>query len=106
MILPQVHLRIPCYDFYFLKASAIRSSFHDTLGCRTATEINPEVSEILNPGVATGGVYKGQGRNQTRADDPHLLGIPRSREIIAIPYPNHEEFSTGLPSPFGQGEAC
>ena len=35
MILPQVHLRKPCYDFTFIQSVG-----------------------------ATGGVYKGQGRNQ------------------------------------------
>ena len=32
---------------------------------------------IIQSVGATGGVYKGQGRNQTHADDMRLLGIPR-----------------------------
>ena len=35
-----------------------------------------------------------------RADDQYLLGIPRSREIIASPDPNHEGFSPDYPAPF------
>ncbi|KAF7623494.1 hypothetical protein Mgra_00010209 [Meloidogyne graminicola] len=38
--------------------------------------------------AATGGVYKGQGRNQR---------IPRSRKIIAISDPNHGKFSMVYP---------
>ena len=48
--------------------------------------------------AATGGVYKRQGRKSARADDPYLLGIPRSREIIASPDPNHEGFSPDYPA--------
>ena len=32
-----------------------------------------------------------------RADDPRLLGIPRSRLIIAIIYPNHDARSKDYP---------
>ena len=44
---------------------------------------------LIQSVVATGGVYKGQGRNLDELDDSPILGIPRSRAIIAIPYPNH-----------------
>ena len=37
-----------------------------------------------------------------RTDDSRLLGIPRSRLIIAIIYPHHDGFWR-LPRPFGQG---
>uniref|UniRef100_A0A1I7WDH6 Uncharacterized protein n=1 Tax=Heterorhabditis bacteriophora TaxID=37862 RepID=A0A1I7WDH6_HETBA len=53
---------------------------------------NTAVSTLLETAqsrTATGGVYKGQG-----PDDSHLLGIPRSREIITIPYPGHGRVST------------
>ena len=46
-------------------------------------------------------MYKGQGRNLDELDDSPILGIPRSRAIIAIPYPNHvmtrEESPRGSP---------
>ena len=38
-----------------------------------------------------------------RADDSRLLGIPRSRSIIAIIYPHHDARFKRLPRPFGQG---
>jgi hypothetical protein len=40
----------------------------------------PILLEAAQSRAATGGVYKGQGRNQRELDDPHLLGIPRSRD--------------------------
>ena len=69
MILPQVHLRKPCYDFYFLQAI----QFGRLLGHeRIPNPVKGLVSSkpIRGPHwtvqsiVATGGVYKGQGRNQ------------------------------------------
>ena len=39
-----------------------------------------------------GGVYKGQGRNQRKADDLRLLGIPRSGSIITKIYPQHDAY--------------
>ena len=66
MIHPQVHLRIPCYDFYFLYSG----QFAHLLG---TTESHPErqptgpirrAHSLERSVVATGGVYKGQGRNQ------------------------------------------
>ena len=38
-----------------------------------------------------------------QADDLRLLGIPRSRLIIAIIYPHHDAAFKRLPRPFGQG---
>ena len=45
---------------------------------------------IIQSVVATGGVYKGQGRNQHGLNEPCLLGIPRSWEIFASPNPERE----------------
>ena len=55
MILPQVHLRKPCYDFSFLQIKRFKS-------------ISPTNAKVLEFHLhiqsvgATGGVYKGQGR--------------------------------------------
>ena len=55
MILPQVHLRKPCYDFSFLQIKRFKS-------------ISPTNARVLEFHLhiqsvgATGGVYKGQGR--------------------------------------------
>lgn len=40
--------------------------------------------------VATGGVYKGQGRIQGKFYDPPLQGIPRSREKLSSHDSNRE----------------
>ena len=55
MILPQVHLRQPCYDFFFLQYEA----FAAILQQRIHATHNPYQSE-----ETTGGVYKRQGRIQ------------------------------------------
>ncbi len=64
VILPQVHLRKPCYDFYFLHSLGFGSLFSAialVAHCEVPIRL-PQRSE--QSVVATGGVYKGQGRNQ------------------------------------------
>ena len=63
LILPQVHLRKPCYDFYYLRAT----EFGRLPGVETEfppTDTGPRPSLDRSPMVATGGVYKGQGRSR------------------------------------------
>ena len=64
MILPQVHLRKPCYDFCPVQATAIKAVSaieSPPVGVETAF---PAFLETAQSRAATGGVYKGQGRNQ------------------------------------------
>ena len=65
MILPQVHLRKPCYDFSFLQV--IRHKVHETFQRnvqKLSTALVRIIDRITQSVGATGGVYKGQGRNQ------------------------------------------
>ena len=66
MILPQVHLRKPCYDFCFRFKPLRLKRFPPTAKVRKPpTAAVPDFSRNGSvPVVATGGVYKGQGRNQ------------------------------------------
>ena len=62
MIRGQVLLIAPCYDFCPVQATAIKA-------VSTATEETPIAAvptflEATQSRAATGGVYKGQGRNQ------------------------------------------
>ena len=65
MILPQVHLRKPCYDFCPVQAIPIK-----TVSIESQTEAQqstvPVLLETAQFRAATGGVYKGQGRNQRK----------------------------------------
>ena len=63
MILPQVHLRKPCYDFYFLQAKFL-DAILPSKAAETAKDSVHAPQKIAQSVVATGGVYKGQGRNQ------------------------------------------
>jgi hypothetical protein len=57
MIQPQVHLRLPCYDFSFLQATGFAELLRDYSRIDSTHPIAPSVG-------ATGGVYKDQGRNR------------------------------------------
>ena len=58
MILPQVHLQKPCYDFSF------RDEVHQNVRCKPE-QINLRIVHRITLSVgAMGGVHKGQGRNQ------------------------------------------
>lgn len=57
----QVHLQIPCYDFYLLHSKKFADLGNDT---RANTSIPPVNSLDDASEIATGGVYKGQGRNR------------------------------------------
>ena len=63
MILPQVHLRKPCYDFCPVQAIPIKTVSTES----QPKDQQPTVPVLLETAqfrAATGGVYKGQGRNQ------------------------------------------
>ena len=63
MILPQVHLQKPCYDFYFLE---IEPFYADSIFEKALTPLQstvPAHHDTIHSVVATGGVYKGQGLN-------------------------------------------
>ena len=94
MIHPQVHLRIPCYDFSFLQIIRFK--------CVCSKDKSFKLSHfhrIIQSVGATGGVYKGQGRNQhqlfTRAyqefhvqDQQFQCSIPTMTETQMIPQPS------------------
>lgn len=63
MIHLQVHLQIPCYDFYPVQAIAIElfPAITRPEGLDTAVRSPLETAQSR---TATGGVYKWQGRNQ------------------------------------------
>lgn len=64
MILPKVHLRKPCYDFYFLQIAGL-APLLDTAAMREHCKQSIRGTQrTIQSVVATGGVYKGQGRNQ------------------------------------------
>ena len=67
MIQQQVHLQLPCYDFCPVQATAIKSVLTDRPSPpygRVGQPTIPEFLEMAQSRAATGGVYKGQGRNQ------------------------------------------
>ena len=64
MILSQVHLRKPCYDFSFLYVRRFRG-VPRTIRCYPADAASPSSPAHATDG-ATGGVYKGQGPNHRR----------------------------------------
>ena len=64
MILPQVHLRKPCYDFCPVQATAIKAVSSRISAQRASILVVPVFLETAQSRAATGGVYKGQGRNQ------------------------------------------
>uniref|UniRef100_A0A914CYV2 Uncharacterized protein n=1 Tax=Acrobeloides nanus TaxID=290746 RepID=A0A914CYV2_9BILA len=62
---PQVHLRLPCYDFCPVQATAIKSVSSEPDLRRGHSPPVPDLLEMAQSRAATGGVYKGQGRNQS-----------------------------------------
>ncbi len=63
MIHEQVHLLVPCYDFYPVQAIAIKVVSICTQPLSHIQSV-PTLLETAQSRIATGGVYKGQGRNQ------------------------------------------
>lgn len=63
MIHLQVHLQIPCYDFYPVQAIAIEL-FPAILRPEGLNTVVRSPLETAQSRTATGGVYKWQGRNQ------------------------------------------
>lgn len=86
MIHRQVHLPIPCYDFCFLQMTrfeAIQSS-----------QRQPPCYSLSHPiGNSDGRCVQRPETYSTQVDDLHLLGIPHSRQIITIVYPQHSSIS-------------
>ena len=66
MILPQVHLRKPCYDFCPVQAIPIKLVSVGKKCLRTHKPSVPSFLETAQFRAATGGVYKGQGRSQRK----------------------------------------
>ena len=92
MIHPQVHLRIPCYDFSFLQIIRFKCFLHKTQVSRIH-----HFHRIIQSVGATGGVYKGQGRNQRKLmtcayqeflvqDQQFQWSIPSLMNIQKIPH--------------------
>ena len=67
MIHSEVHLQIPCYDLSLLQMMWF-TKLHQTKCTNTIIQIQI-IYQIIQSVEATGGVYKGQGRNQ------HILMI-------------------------------
>ena len=63
MIQQQVHLQLPCYDFCPVQATAIKLVLSEKAPRGAWTPV-PKFLEMAQSRAATGGVYKGQGRNQ------------------------------------------
>lgn len=63
MILLQVHLQKPCYDFLILQMIWFTKSLTRTSWEQLELAIQV-IHRIIQSIEATGGVYKGQGRNQ------------------------------------------
>ena len=63
MIQLQVHLQLPCYDFYPVQTNAIKMVSATTKSLNLEATV-PTLLESVQSRIATGGVYKGQGRNQ------------------------------------------
>ncbi|CAI5453855.1 unnamed protein product [Caenorhabditis angaria] len=63
MIQLQVHLQLPCYDFYPVQTNAIKMIFIAKKP-RSLKATILTLLESVQSRIATGGVYKGQGRNQ------------------------------------------
>ena len=58
---------------------------------------DPNISPDHSIGRSDGRCVQRAGTQSTRVDDSRLLGIPRWRLIIAIIYPQHDEFSKDYP---------
>ena len=89
MILTQVHLRKPCYDFYFLEvikfvSLSARGAPPEGDACAARS---PRASLNHSIGSSDGRCVQRAGTDSPRADDSRVQGIPRSRRIIAISDP-------------------
>ena len=64
MILLQVHLQKPCYDFCPVQTIPIKTVSTERAAREGDPMAAPVLLETVQSRAATGGVYKGQGRNQ------------------------------------------
>ena len=77
MILPQVHLRKPCYDFSFLEMFRFKQ-LCDTRSPRKRGSSDPSEIFILTfIGRSDGRCVQRAGTYSMRVDDSRLQGIPR-----------------------------
>ena len=78
MILPQVHLRKPCYDFSFLEMFRFKRLRASRSPDREAGSQAPSENFIGTfIGRSDGRCVQRAGTYSTRVDDSHLQGIPR-----------------------------
>ena len=88
MIHPQVHLRIPCYDFYSLYSGRLAALLGSPNAAPKSTHgSNPRGSSARAIGSSDGRCVQRAETRSMRASDPRLPGIPRSWGIIASPNP-------------------
>ena len=100
MVLPQVRLQKPCYDFSFLSVIMFMTFLQQ--GSHTEHCCNPSNSLDHSSGRSDGRCVQRAGTQSAQADDFGLLGIPRSTLIIATSYPHHNTCCR-LPNPSRRG---
>ena len=77
MILPQVHLRKPCYDFSFLEMFRFKRLRASRSPTRAGSQAPSENFIGTFIGRSDGRCVQRAGTYSTRVDDSHLQGIPR-----------------------------
>ena len=77
MILPQVHLRKPCYDFSFLEMFRFKQLRASRSAVCTASQALSENFIGTFIGRSDGRCVQRAGTYSMRVDDPRLQGIPR-----------------------------
>ena len=77
LILPQVHLRKPCYDFSFLEMFRFKRLRASRSPTRAGSQAPSENFIGTFIGRSDGRCVQRAGTYSTRVDDSHLQGIPR-----------------------------
>ena len=94
MIHLQVHLQIPCYDFCFLQMTRFEAIQYQIIPPEREKPNKPPCYSLSHPiGNSDGRCVQRPETYSTQVDDLHLLGIPHSRQIITIVYPQHSSIS-------------